>query len=489
MSVRRAFSPTGPIPTLEPLETRRALSATGLTGHYFNSEDFTSPVITRTDATINFDWGTGAPAAGMNADHFSVRWQGLIRPPTNEPYTFYLSDDDGVRLWIDGHLIIDRWHATGHATLSATINLTGGKPVGIMIESKEETGVAGIKLEWSTPTYSRHVVPTANLTPQANPNETLRLITLGDSVTEGEVGYASYRFWLDRQLKAAGYNVDFLGTRSGNHNGNSKYGWFDNDHQARWGAHLDELHATMSQWASADIDVALIHVGHNDIRSGQSPQSLINDLSAFIDDLRAYNPKIKIALAKPIKNTSLGYVAEMDEYRALIPGLAAAKNTAQSPVIVVDQYEGFDPDHDTYDTVHPNETGEKKIAAKFKAAVRSLVGDPPHQQLQPTNGQDRNLKGVIFNDRNGNGKQDPGEEGLAGRFVFLDYNNNGKRDPGEAVTVTSKAGWYIFKNLAAGSYRVRHFVGQYEQVESTSQEWRIARLPTNAIFNFGIRIR
>lgn len=494
MTVRRAPCPTSEFPALESLEARRMLSGNGLTGYYFNNDDFSAAALTRTDATLNFDWGTGAPAAGMNADHFSVRWQGLIHPPTTETYTFHLSDDDGVRLWVDGQLLIDRWHATGHATLTASINLVAHKRVGILVESREQTGNAGIRLEWSTPTYGRHVIPAANLFVQPAANQQLKLITLGDSVTEGEVGHASYRFWLDRKLTAAGYDVDFLGTRSGNHNGHApnadpKYTWFDDDHQSRWGAHLDELQASMHEWASSAIDVALIHVGHNDIRSGQSPQSLIDDLGVFIDSLRQYNPSIKIALAKPIKNTSKGFIAEMDQYRALIPGLAAAKTTAQSPVVVVDQYAGFDPVTDTYDTTHPNEAGEKKIAAKFKSAVRSLVGDPPHQQpRQPLQSEFGDLKGQLFNDVNGNGKQDPGEAPLAGRFVFLDYNNNGLRDPGEAVTATTRAGWYLFKNLAAGSYRVRHFIGRFEQVESTTQDWRIARLPSNAIFNFGLRI-
>ena len=118
--------------------------------------------------------------------------------------------------------------------------------------------------------------------------------------------------------------------------------------------------------------------------------------------------------------------------------------------------------------------------------LRPLVGDPPHQSAPQTGSRD--LKGQIFNDTNSNGRLDPGETPLAGRFVFLDYNNNGTRDPGEAVTATTRAGWYVFKGLTAGSFRVRHVIGRFEQVESTSQEWRIARLPTNAIFNFGLRI-
>ncbi len=80
----------------------------GLKAEYFNSVNLTNPALTRTDATVNFDWGTGAPAPGVGADGFSVRWSGLIEPAYTETYTFYTDSDDGVRLWVNGQLLIDQ---------------------------------------------------------------------------------------------------------------------------------------------------------------------------------------------------------------------------------------------------------------------------------------------------------------------------------------------------------------------------------------------
>jgi PA14 domain len=61
----------------------------------------------RTDATVNFNWGGGAPHTSLGADTFSVRWVGQVRPHYSETYTFYIQNDDGVRLWVNSNLIIE----------------------------------------------------------------------------------------------------------------------------------------------------------------------------------------------------------------------------------------------------------------------------------------------------------------------------------------------------------------------------------------------
>src|SRR3954464_2132306 len=86
---------------------RDALSTgTGLHADYFNNQTLTAPVaVTRTDGTVNFNWGSGAPAAGIGADHFSARWTGQVEPLFTQTYTFFTVSDDGVRLWVNGQLL------------------------------------------------------------------------------------------------------------------------------------------------------------------------------------------------------------------------------------------------------------------------------------------------------------------------------------------------------------------------------------------------
>src|SRR6476619_7496964 len=89
--------------------SQAAQDGTGLLGEYFDNPDITSPVFSRLDPNIDFNWGDAAPGPGMGADSFSVRWTGWVKPRYTETYTFYVNSDDGVRVWLNGVLILDNW--------------------------------------------------------------------------------------------------------------------------------------------------------------------------------------------------------------------------------------------------------------------------------------------------------------------------------------------------------------------------------------------
>jgi hypothetical protein len=72
------------------------------------------------------------------------------------------------------------------------------------------------------------------------------------------------------------------------------------------------------------------------------------------------------------------------------------------------------------------------------------------------------VSGRIFNDVNSNGKQDPGEDGLAGRVVFADLNGNGRLDPGEPFTRTDALGRFTLTRLGPGVVCVRVVLGPGE---------------------------
>lgn len=137
----------------------------GLKAEYFNNMTLSgSPVLTRTDATVNFDWANASPDASINNDYFSARWSGLVQPLYSETYTFKTTSDDGVRLWVNGVKIIDNW--TDHAVFdnTGTIALTAGEKYNIVLEYYENGGLAVSKLSWSSPTNPTSVIiPTTQL--------------------------------------------------------------------------------------------------------------------------------------------------------------------------------------------------------------------------------------------------------------------------------------------------------------------------------------
>lgn len=141
-------------------------TGTGLFGEYFDNKNLTARKLTRTDATVNFDWGSGSPDALIGTDTFSVRWSGWVHAPVSGGYTFYTTSDDGVRLWVDNQLIISNWTDHGATENSGGITLTGGKKYDIRLEYYENGGAATIKLSWAPPGQAKQIIPMERLHPR-----------------------------------------------------------------------------------------------------------------------------------------------------------------------------------------------------------------------------------------------------------------------------------------------------------------------------------
>jgi hypothetical protein len=145
--------------------SRLAVSARGdgLLATYYNDVSLSRTATQRVDQNIDFSWGGGSPDSTVNTDQFSVRWTGLIEPDYSEDYTFYTSTDDGVRLWIDGKLIIDHWINQSEQEYSGVIHLTAGTKYLITMEYFDNTGGATARLSWSSNSQQKTVVPKDNL--------------------------------------------------------------------------------------------------------------------------------------------------------------------------------------------------------------------------------------------------------------------------------------------------------------------------------------
>ena len=130
-------------------------AGTGLKGDYFDNMDFTNLKLTRTDAGVNFEWGTASPNAALAADTFSVRWSGLLRVPETGTYTFSTLNSDGVRLYVNGVLMIDDYvDQTTNWKDGTSVNLTEGQMVDLQMNYYENTGSAVAKLKWTGPSFA-----------------------------------------------------------------------------------------------------------------------------------------------------------------------------------------------------------------------------------------------------------------------------------------------------------------------------------------------
>ncbi len=123
-----------------------------LKSEFYNGRNLDGPsVLTRDEKEINFEWGDQIPAAGLPADNYSMRLTGELIPDQTGTYRIDGLSDDGIRVWVDGKLLIDNWSDHGAETRSAEVSLQKGTPVPVKVEFYENGGTAVLKLGWNPP--------------------------------------------------------------------------------------------------------------------------------------------------------------------------------------------------------------------------------------------------------------------------------------------------------------------------------------------------
>jgi sugar lactone lactonase YvrE len=147
-------SPSTPEEIIPQLPSVPPLVTGGLSmvlGQYYGTTNFTDLLDTRYDPSIDFNWSSAAPFPNMNQTNFSVKWTGQILAQYSAPYTFYTTSDDGVRLYINGNLIINDWSSHSATVDTATVQLQAGQDYSMEMDYYQLTGAAIARLQWSCP--------------------------------------------------------------------------------------------------------------------------------------------------------------------------------------------------------------------------------------------------------------------------------------------------------------------------------------------------
>jgi hypothetical protein len=128
---------------------------------------FANLVLTRVDPEINFNWGDpGSPDPCIAVDYFASRWSGAVEAGWTETYVFNARTDDGVRLWINGELVVEDWVQGGmRDNFSTPIEFVAGQKYSLMMEQYENGGGAGAELFWQSPSTPYEIVPSGALWP------------------------------------------------------------------------------------------------------------------------------------------------------------------------------------------------------------------------------------------------------------------------------------------------------------------------------------
>jgi hypothetical protein len=150
---------------IEALEGRTFLSSAGLSATYFKNDNFTGKTYTRVERSVNFDWPNHvSPAPGIGGTTFAVRYSGLVKPAASETYSFITRNNDGVRLWVNGRLIINSWMLSARRTLVGKISLKANHVYDLRLEYFDHKRTAAISLSWRSASTAYGVVPASRLT-------------------------------------------------------------------------------------------------------------------------------------------------------------------------------------------------------------------------------------------------------------------------------------------------------------------------------------
>ncbi|MGW5559671.1 ricin-type beta-trefoil lectin domain protein [Micromonospora sp. NPDC003944] len=203
----------------------------------------------------------------------------------------------------------------------------------------------------------------------AESNGGVRVMPLGDSITEGTQVPGGYRIGLWQRLVNGRYTVDFVGSQF---NGPASLG--DHDHQGHPGWRIDQIDANIVGWLNTQRPQnVLLHIGTNDILQNYNVSTAPNRLSTLIDRITSTAPTAEVFVAQIIPLSNSNQAAAARTFNAAIPGIVQSKVNAGKRVHLVDMQSALTT-ADLIDGVHPTSGGYDKMAARWYSALQSVPG-------------------------------------------------------------------------------------------------------------------
>ena len=203
----------------------------------------------------------------------------------------------------------------------------------------------------------------------AESNGGVRVMPLGDSITEGTQIPGGYRIGLWQRLVNGRYTVDFVGSQF---NGPASLG--DRDHQGHPGWRIDQIDANVVGWLNTQRPkTVLLHIGTNDILQNYNVSTAPNRLSTLIDRITTTAPEAEVFVAQIITLTNTNQAAAVRTFNAAIPGIVQSKVNAGKRVHLVNMHSALTTG-DLIDGIHPTANGYDKMAAVWYGALQSVPG-------------------------------------------------------------------------------------------------------------------
>lgn len=219
------------------------------------------------------------------------------------------------------------------------------------------------------------------------PEGQVRVMVVGDSLSQGSSGDYTWRYHLWSHLRDDEVEVDFVGPFDGMYGlaeeefGNQDYADpdFDTDHAARWGTTAQEMGTDTARVAAEyEPHYVLLMAGIEDILAGDGADLALEGVGETVSTVRVVRGQTRFVLGElpSVEGTEDDdrINAEIDRFNMGVVDLAEQLTSEESPVVVARVADGYAPAHDNWDEVHPNTRGELKIAAAFADALADPLG-------------------------------------------------------------------------------------------------------------------
>ncbi|MBA3700637.1 MAG: FecR domain-containing protein [Planctomycetes bacterium] len=164
-----AVAATGPLrseTTPVVASANAAAVGTGLFGQYFNDIEMTQPVFSRIDRDLYFNFGRdSSPDPRIKPSTFAIRWTGQLQPKVSGRHVILCQVDDGVRIRIDGRLIMEDWRVYEPRWIRAEVDLDAGRRHALEVEYYQDKERTVIQLWWQAKGVPQEIIPTSQLFP------------------------------------------------------------------------------------------------------------------------------------------------------------------------------------------------------------------------------------------------------------------------------------------------------------------------------------
>lgn len=222
----------------------------------------------------------------------------------------------------------------------------------------------------------------------------MRVVPVGDSITHGcgsNPTTFSWRYPLHRLCVEADFPVNFIGTFSNGFNGDPPWtnfhGWaFDRHHQAQWGIRPEAVSNQLDGWMRTYAepgDVVMFLLGTNGADETNAIPRAVDSHRRMIEIARRYKPHVLIIIGEPFQEW-----APMPAMSAAYRALAAEMTRPWSPVVTVAHAPGWisnpaTPGSHTVDWVHPNTTGDFRLAWNWLWPLTHWAGHALYEAPAP----------------------------------------------------------------------------------------------------------